>query len=86
MRQAFCVLSPTGPVVGCEVFATRDLEKPPTLELIARAQHLHNCHDFHDLRRLAKRRLPAQIFDYIDGASQREANTVILESDRRLVQ
>jgi hypothetical protein len=60
-RQAFCILSPTGSVVGCEVSATRDLVKPPTLELIGvRARmHLHNCHDFHDFRRLAKRRLPA---------------------------
>jgi len=34
--------------------------------------HLHNCHDFHDFRRLAKRRLPAPIFDYIDGAADDE--------------
>ena len=34
--------------------------------------HLHNCHNFHDFRRLAKRRLPGPIFDYIDGAADDE--------------
>src|SRR6201984_887484 len=46
--------------------------------------HLHNCHDFHDFRRLAKRRLPAPIFDYIDGAADDEVthrrNTKSFES------
>ena len=30
---------------------------------------LENCHNFHDFRRLARRRLPGPIFDYIDGAA-----------------
>ena len=30
---------------------------------------LQHCHNFHDFRRLAKRRLPAPIFNYIDGAA-----------------
>src|SRR2546430_96173 len=34
--------------------------------------HLCNCHNFHDFRRLAKRRLPGPIFDYIDGAADDE--------------
>lgn len=34
--------------------------------------HLGNCHSFHDFRRLAKRRLPSPIFDYIDGAADDE--------------
>jgi len=34
--------------------------------------HLHNCHNFHDFRRLAKRRLLGPIFDYIDGAADDE--------------
>src|SRR5881398_2527368 len=46
--------------------------------------HLHNCHDFHDFRRLAKGRLPAPIFDYIDGAADDEVthrrNTKAFES------
>ena len=33
---------------------------------------LQNCHNFHDFRTLAKRRLPAPIFDYIDGGADDE--------------
>ena len=33
---------------------------------------LRNCHNFHDFRRLAKRRLPGPIFNYIDGAADDE--------------
>ena len=33
---------------------------------------LKDCHNFHDFRRLAKRRLPGPIFDYIDGAADDE--------------
>ena len=33
---------------------------------------LHHCHNFHDFRTLAKRRLPAPIFNYIDGAADDE--------------
>src|SRR5260370_19211125 len=35
--------------------------------------HLRDCHNFHDFRRLARRRLPGPIFDYIDGAADDEA-------------
>src|SRR4029450_11551891 len=45
---------------------------------------LRNCHNFHDFRRLANRRLPGPIFDYIDGAAEDEAthrrNTKAFES------
>src|SRR5688572_6830037 len=34
---------------------------------------LEHCLNFHDFRRLAKRRLPRPIFDYIDGAADDEA-------------
>ncbi|MFT3789634.1 MAG: alpha-hydroxy acid oxidase [Rudaea sp.] len=34
---------------------------------------LRDCHNFHDFRRMAKRRLPGPIFDYIDGAADDEA-------------
>src|SRR5208282_2792705 len=34
---------------------------------------LGNCHNFHDFRALARRRLPGPIFDYIDGAADDEA-------------
>ena len=33
---------------------------------------LRSCHNFHDFRRLAKRRLPSPIFNYIDGAADDE--------------
>ncbi|HTQ73036.1 MAG TPA: alpha-hydroxy acid oxidase [Burkholderiales bacterium] len=33
---------------------------------------LDDCHNFHDFRRLAKRRLPGPIFNYIDGAADDE--------------
>src|SRR4029450_419795 len=33
---------------------------------------LRNCRNFHDFRRLARRRLPGPIFDYIDGAAEDE--------------
>jgi len=33
---------------------------------------LRDCHNFHDFRELARRRLPAPIFDYIDGAADDE--------------
>ena len=39
---------------------------------------LADCHNFHDFRRMARRRLPGPIFDYIDGAADDdyEANRV----------
>jgi L-lactate dehydrogenase (cytochrome) len=33
---------------------------------------LSDCHNFHDFRELARRRLPGPIFDYIDGAADDE--------------
>lgn len=33
---------------------------------------LHHCHNFHDFRTLAQRRLPSPIFNYIDGAADDE--------------
>src|SRR3954470_18449764 len=33
---------------------------------------LSDCHNFHDFRKLARRRLPGPIFDYIDGAADDE--------------
>ncbi|MFL6825094.1 MAG: alpha-hydroxy acid oxidase [Bradyrhizobium sp.] len=35
---------------------------------------LLDCHNFHDFRRLAKRRLPGPIFDYIDGGADDEVS------------
>jgi L-lactate dehydrogenase (cytochrome) len=36
------------------------------------SMRLRDCHNFHDFRALAKRRLPGPIFDYIDGAADDE--------------
>ena len=33
---------------------------------------LDQCHNFHDFRRLAQRRLPGPIFNYIDGGADDE--------------
>jgi L-lactate dehydrogenase (cytochrome) len=33
---------------------------------------LRSCHNFHDFRELARRRLPSPIFDYIDGGADDE--------------
>ena len=45
---------------------------------------LKHCHNFHDFRSLAKRRLPGPIFNYIDGAADDELtfrrNTEAFES------
>ena len=45
---------------------------------------LRDCHNFHDLRALARRRLPSPIFHYIDGAADDEVtyrrNTTSFES------
>jgi L-lactate dehydrogenase (cytochrome) len=45
---------------------------------------LNRCYNFHDFRRLAQRRLPGPIFDYIDGAADDETtyrrNTQAFES------
>ena len=45
---------------------------------------LKNCHNFHDYRALAKRRLPGPIYNYIDGAADDEVthrrNTQAYES------
>ncbi|MGJ4949503.1 alpha-hydroxy acid oxidase [Bradyrhizobium sp. HKCCYLS20291] len=35
---------------------------------------LSQCHNFHDFRRLARRRLPGPIFDYIDGGADDESS------------
>lgn len=35
---------------------------------------LSECHNFHDFRRLARRRLPGPIFNYIDGGADDEAS------------
>src|SRR6201982_3346794 len=66
----------------CEVSATRGLVH--AWSSTRASMVLRNCHNFHDFRRLAKRRLPGPIFDYIDGAADEESthrrNTKAFES------
>ena len=33
---------------------------------------LQNCYNFHDFRKLAKKKLPSPIFNYIDGGADDE--------------
>ncbi|HEY4253238.1 MAG TPA: alpha-hydroxy acid oxidase, partial [Roseomonas sp.] len=44
----------------------------PSGQLQEMSMNLLDCHNFHDFRRLARRRLPRPIFDYIDGAADDE--------------
>ena len=44
------------------------LSPSPTI----RRMRLADCHNFHDFRELARRRLPGPIFNYIDGAADDE--------------
>src|ERR1700675_3439712 len=37
-----------------------------------KTMRLKHCHNFHDFRELARRRLPSPIFNYIDGAADDE--------------
>jgi L-lactate dehydrogenase (cytochrome) len=46
-----------------------DRELLVTSDITMRLQH---CHNFHDFRELARRRLPSPIFNYIDGAADDE--------------
>ena len=38
---------------------------------------LKDCHNFKDFRRLAQKRLPSPIFDYIDGGARASARRMI---------
>jgi L-lactate dehydrogenase (cytochrome) len=56
--------------------------------LDARSRRLASCYDVADLRRVAKRRIPRPVFDYVDGAADEEiavaANTAAFRSWRFL--
>jgi len=45
---------------------------PLTAEPSCKDMRLRDCHNFNDFRRLARRRLPGPIFDYIDGGADDE--------------
>src|SRR5450631_1149634 len=49
------------------------MREPPWAYLKAEGNmRLRDCHNFHDFRRLARRRLPSPIFNYLDGAADDE--------------
>jgi L-lactate dehydrogenase (cytochrome) len=66
----------------------RKLVQLRTVTLDARARRLASCYDVADLRRVAKRRIPRPVFDYVDGAADEEiavaGNTAAFRSWRFL--
>src|SRR3984957_3346611 len=50
----------------------RKLVRLRTVPLDAQARRLGSCYDIGDLRRVAKRRIPRPVFDYVDGAADEE--------------
>ncbi len=50
----------------------RKLVRMRSIELDRTARRLAACHDVADLRRVAKRRIPRPVFDYVDGAADEE--------------
>jgi L-lactate dehydrogenase (cytochrome) len=50
----------------------RKLVRMRAIELDAGRRRLGACHDVPDLRRVAKRRIPKPVFDYVDGAADEE--------------
>jgi len=50
----------------------RQLVRLRSVELDATRRRLDSCHDVADLRRVAKRRIPRPVFDYVDGAADEE--------------
>src|ERR1700755_2351442 len=57
---------------ACKEGPVRNASRHGLLNGAGDNMRLSDCHNFHDFRRLAKRRLPGPIFDYIDGAADDE--------------
>jgi len=51
----------------------------PVPKRATRTMRLSHCHNFHDFRRLTRRRLPAPIFNYIDGAPKTRLPTGLIQ-------
>ena len=60
------------PVRQCALFFGFDSASKPVLALTAMISKVEQCRNVEDFRRLAKRRLPAPVFHYIDGAADDE--------------
>jgi L-lactate dehydrogenase (cytochrome) len=75
-------------VASMRVREMRKLVQLRTVTLDARTRRLASCYDVADLRRVAKRRIPRPVFDYVDGAADEEiavaANTAAFRSWRFL--
>lgn len=63
-----------------EVRKLLGFKMPP---LGARARRLARCHEIEDLRRVARRRIPGPVFDYVDGGADEE---ITLRANRRAFQ
>ncbi len=50
----------------------RKLVRLRSVDLDGTRRRLASCHDVSDLRRVAKRRIPRPVFDYVDGAADEE--------------
>jgi L-lactate dehydrogenase (cytochrome) len=50
----------------------RKLVRLRTVPLDAKSRRLGSCYDIADLRRVAQRRIPRPVFDYVDGAADEE--------------
>jgi L-lactate dehydrogenase (cytochrome) len=50
----------------------RQLIRMRPVEFDATARRLSRCHDIHDLRACARRRIPRPVFDYVDGGADEE--------------
>ena len=48
------------------------LLRPRKPQLRPTTRRLARCHTIHDLRRVARRRLPRAVFDYVDGGAEDE--------------
>jgi L-lactate dehydrogenase (cytochrome) len=75
-------------VASMRVGEMRKLVQLRAVTLDATARRLGACYDVADLRRMAQRRIPRPVFDYVDGAADEEiavaANTAAFRSWRFL--
>src|SRR6476619_7423843 len=72
-RESVILRGPLKIVAGQAFLRKRACLRRPRLELSTdHSMSLHQCCNFHDFRKLARRRLPAPIFNYIDGAADDE--------------
>jgi len=71
-------LAPSAPAVRRQVPRWRDLQPFLTPRRVARGagRRLDRCLTVDDLERLARRRVPASVFDYVQGGAERELSMV----------